>query len=204
MKRVVGCFLVLILLAPLPSFAANAIGKVDRIQGESSDLADGSAKPLALGAAVFENEEITTGPDARLALRFDDGTLLTVGERARVLLDEFVYRPAGKSRLRLAIEGAFRFASGKLGPGATRDASITTPVATIGVRGTDFWGGLIDGHFGVVLIEGTITVSTSAGSVSVNATSEGVDLTDGASPPGPVHDWARAKIDRAIDTVTFR
>jgi hypothetical protein len=159
-----------------------------------------------LDAPVFENEEITitTGPDARLALRFHDGTLLTIGEKARVLLDEFVYHPEGKSRLRLAIEGAFRFASGKLAPGATRDASITTPVATIGVRGTDFWGGPIDGHFGVVLIEGAITVATAAGNVEVSAPNQGVDLTDGASPPGRVRDWARAKIDRAIDTITFR
>jgi hypothetical protein len=204
MKRIVRCSLVLFLLSPLPSFAANAIGKVDHIQGESSGVADGSTKPLTLDAAVFENEEITTGPDARLALRFDDGTLLTIGEKARVLLDEFIYRPEAESRLRLAVVGAFRFVSGNLRPGATRDASVTTPVATIGVRGTDFWGGPIDGHFGVVLIDGAITVSTSAGSVEVNAPNQGVDMTDGASPPGPVHDWARAKIDRAIDTVTFR
>ena len=204
MKRVVRWWLVLFLLVPLPSFAANAIGKVDRIQGESVGVADGSTRPLALATAVFENERITTGPDARLALRFDDGTLLTIGEKAQVLLDEFIYRPEGESRLRLAIVGAFRFASGKLGAGATRNASVTTPAATIGVRGTDFWGGPIDGHFGVVLIEGAITVSTGAGSVDVSAPNQGVDLTNGTSPPGPAHNWARAKIDRAIDTVTFR
>lgn len=196
-----GLFLVFV---SLPSVAATAIGKVDRLQGTCQGTVDGTTQNLTQDATVFANEVITTGPEARLALTFDDGTTLTVGEKARLSLDEFVFRPAGESQLHFAVVGALRFVSGKLANGATRDASVTTPVATIGVRGTDFWGGSIDGQFGVVLLEGAITVTTAGGTVTASDAGQGVDIPSAGAPPGQVENWTTAKIDRAIATVSFR
>jgi hypothetical protein len=198
------CLGLCLALVPQLSFAATAIGKVERIQGPCQGTADGAIHDLAQGAAVFANEVVTTGPDARLALRFDDGTVLTIGEKARLSLDEFVFRPAGESRLHFAVVGALRFVSGKLADGATREASVTTAVATIGVRGTDFWGGPIDGQFGVVLLEGAIVISAGGKNVEVIEARQGVDIPGAGAPPGQIENWTREKIDRAIATVAFR
>ena len=73
MKRVVRWWLVLFLLVPLPSFAANAIDKVDRIQGESVGVADGSTRPLALATAVFENKFCSTSLSTAPKVRADSG-----------------------------------------------------------------------------------------------------------------------------------
>ena len=43
---------------------------------------------------------------------------------------------------------------------------MSTPVADIGVRGTEFWGGPINAKYGVLLLEGEVTVSNQAGSVT--------------------------------------
>jgi hypothetical protein len=79
-----------------------------------------------------------------------------------------------------------------------------TPFATIGIRGTNFWGGPINGRFGVVLLEGRITVTQGGVTAVLEKVDDGVDLEPGRAPPGQVKTWAQPKIDRAIATVTFR
>jgi hypothetical protein len=60
--------------------------------------------------------------------------------------------------------GAFRFVSGQLTKLASSDVSVTTPVAIVGIRGTEFWGGPIDDQaLGVFLLEGAVSVSNAAG-----------------------------------------
>ena len=187
-----------------PASAATDIGKVDRVQCEARGTIDGATSALSVDATVFAGEAISTGADARLALTLADGTTLTLGERASLTLDDFIFRPAGETRFRASVVGAFRFVSGKLGPHAKRDAEVTTPVATIGVRGTDFWGGPINGEFGVVVLEGSVTVTTRGGTIVLRAAGQGTDIAGADTPPGQVKIWAKAKLDRAIATVTFR
>jgi hypothetical protein len=203
MKPAVALSLLLVLLAG-EAVAATAIGKVDRVQGEAQGTVDGTTSALSAQAPVFAGEAISTGVDARVGLTFNDGTTLTLGENASLTLDDFVFRPAGETRLRVSVIGAFRFVSGKLGAHATRDAEVSTPVATIGVRGTDFWGGPINGQFGVVVLEGTVTVTTRAGVTTLRTALQGTDIAGADAAPGEVKTWAKAKLDRAIATVTFR
>ena len=204
MNRTLIACLCFILPGLAPATAATAIGKVDRVQGDCTGIVEGAAQTLVAAAAVFPDEPIATGADARLALSFDDGTTLTLGENASLVLDTFVYAPEGESVLHATVTGAFRYVSGKLGPGATRQASVTTPVAVVGVRGTDFWGGQIDAAFGVVVLEGSVTVTTPGGTTVLSAPGQGTSVTAEGAAPGPVIDWKQAKIDRALATVTFR
>ena len=199
-------FLLACLLAAVGSDAgsATAIGTVTRLQGACQGAMNGTAEDLSPGATVFADEAISTGPAARLEITLGDRTVVTLGEEATLTLDEFVFRPASASQLHLVVAGAFRFVSGKLSAGATRQASVTTPFATIGIRGADFWGGPIDGRFGVVVLEGRVAVSHRGRTAVLYRPHSGVDLNTLASMPGPVTTWATAKIDRAVATVSFR
>jgi len=129
--------------------------------------------------------------------------VLTVGENASVRLDAFVYRPDANV-VKLTLAGAFRFASGKLAAVAARDVIVTTPFAVIAVRGTDFWGGPIDGAFGVLLFDGAVAVTNAGATTDLTAPGDGVNLPTLVSPPGGVVAWAPDKVTRAVATVTFR
>jgi len=182
--------------------AQVAIGTAERIQGDVRATVAGAEQPMTAGGAIFLNQTIATGANARAALRSEDGTSLTVGENAEVTLDAFVYDPAGESTLSANVVGAFRYVSGKLEPGATRDAIVTTPVATIGVRGTDFWGGALDGIFGVVVLEGSVTVTPPGGeSVTLDAAGMGVDIAGGGTTAPVI--WGDARRERSLATVGF-
>jgi hypothetical protein len=63
-----------------------------------------------------------------------DRSSFTVGQNARLTIDRFVYDPGGGSFSATLAKGALRFMSGGLHGKA--GASIRTPIATIGIRGT--------------------------------------------------------------------
>lgn len=189
-----------------PAAAAEPIGSVSRIQGMSTAVVDGASAPLDLGASVFLNQEVSTGEAARLELTFADGTLLTLGEKAKMILDTFVYNPAeGTGKMKLAVVGAFRFVSGQVTKQKNQEVAVTTPVATVGIRGTEFWGGPIDDQaLGVFLIEGEVTVTNANGEQVLDTPGQGTNIATPDAAPGPVTIWPQAKVDRAIATVTFQ
>ncbi len=194
-------------LAAPPTMAADAqIGSVTRLQGDAFWRAGQALEPLAEGAPVFENQKVGTGEAARLELTFDDGTKLTLGEHATMTLDTFVYDPAqGTGKMTLSVKGAFRFVSGQVSKLQNREVAVVTPLATIGIRGTDFWGGPIDDQaLGVFLIEGAVTVTNAAGEQVLDTSGQGTNIATPGAAPGAVTIWPQAKVDRAIATVTFQ
>jgi hypothetical protein len=194
----------LLVVLAFPASAATPVGKVGRVQGAASGAIEGSNSGLKVADTVFQDEDIRTGPGARLEIVFRDGTTFTVGEKSSVRIDRFVFNPGSAGNaIRLAVVGPFRFVSGKLGTtGATR--SVVTPFATIGIRGTTFWGGPIDGQFGVFLTEGAVTVTTATGTTLLDRPGGGVNIRAAGAPPGGVVIWGKAKVRRALATVTFR
>jgi hypothetical protein len=189
-----------------PAFA-DPVGKVTRMQGEASRVRLVATSALAVDAALDLGDVVATGAEARLELTFLDGTRLTLGEKARLTIDDYVYQPNGASgRMKATINGAFRFVSGSMGAGPNTLRSVVTPVATIGIRGTDFWGGPLNGLYGVFLFEGEIEISPNAGPqlVSMASPGIGIDIDPATGPAGPPIPWASPKIGAAVDSVTFR
>jgi hypothetical protein len=131
--------------------------------------------------------------------------VLTLGENASVVIDRYVYDPdrqVGETILQ-ATRGAFRFASGRIKAMKESKIAVSTPVADIGVRGTEFWGGPIEGQYGVLLLEGLVTVSNQAGSVTLSARGQGTDISSPLDPPGSVRPWGADKIARAVASVAL-
>ena len=186
--------------------AQETIGAVSRIQGEASGTRGGATRTLSLSASVFLNEVVSTGEAARLEITFTDNTRLTLGEKAQLTFDRYVFNPAaGTGTIKFGVVGAFRFLSGQLSKLARSDVSVTTAVATLGIRGTEFWGGPIDDQvLGVFLIEGAESVSNAAGEQILTQPGQGTNIATPGAAPGPVTFWPQDKVNRAIATVTFQ
>ena len=95
--------------------------------------------------------------------------------------------------------------SGQVSKLASADVSVTTPVAVVGIRGTEFWGGPIDDQaLGVFLIEGAVSVSNAAGEQILSQPGQGTNIATPGAAPGPVTFWPPDEVGRAIAMVTFR
>jgi hypothetical protein len=204
--------LIVIAVALLSGFGGNpvtaqeGIGTISRIQGEASGTRGGTTRMLGLNASVFLNETVSTRANARLEVTFKDNARLTLGENAKLTLDRYVFHPAARrGTIRFRLVGAFRFLSGQVSKLARSDVSVRTPVATIGIRGTEFWGGPIDNQaLGVFLIQGVVRVSNAAGVRILNRPGQGTNVARPGAAPGPVTFWPQDKVNRAISTVTFQ
>lgn len=132
------------------AFAAGApqvIGIAAAVVNDVRIRASTAAQPLpaVVRQRVALGNQVQTGGASRLQLQLLDRSAFTVGANARLTIDRFVYDPAGSSMTATVAKGAFRFMSGRSG---SRGSSITTPVASIGIRGT-----ILDGVVGPLAVE---------------------------------------------------
>ncbi|MFZ0396868.1 MAG: FecR family protein [Methyloceanibacter sp.] len=201
------CAVLFIIGLPLAANAADdpsAVGAVDRVENEARIVAGETVTPAKIGTPVHLRDELRTGPEGRLRVTFRDDTVLTLGEKASVVIDRYVYDPdrnVGETLIQTT-KGAFLFASGRIKGLKQHNIAVSTPVADIGVRGTQFWGGPLE-KYGVVVLEGEITVSNQAGKVTLSGAGQGTDIPSPLDPPGEVKPWSPEKIARAVATVAL-
>jgi hypothetical protein len=180
------------------AWAADPVGDVTLVRHEASARADGVARSLAKADPVNAGEILSTGKDSRLEVLMGDGAVLTLGEAASLVVDDFTMTTEGTSGALSLFTGAFLLVGGdKSHDGMT----IKTPVATIGIRGTTVWGGRLDGEFGVLVAEGTVTVTTDGGTVVLDEPGEGTTITSRSEAPSAPIPWPEAKKARALATV---
>jgi hypothetical protein len=96
----------------------------------------GQSGRTKMGDPVFMGDVVQTAADGKVGITFTDGTAFNLSSNARMVLNEFVYDPNGRSNSTLfsLTKGTFTFVAGKIAK--TGDMKIDTPVATMGIRGT--------------------------------------------------------------------
>ena len=125
---------------------AKPIGKIVSVAGTVTIehvnavvvQANASSQPVPpkAGDPVFLGDIVQTGADGKVDITFEDTTAFNLSSNARMVLNEFVYDPNGKSNSTFfsLTKGTFTFVAGKVAK--TGDMKIDTPVATMGIRGT--------------------------------------------------------------------
>lgn len=181
----------------------DPVGKVTRIQGAGMAMQNALPRPLKPGDTILAGDVLSTGKGARLEVTMVDGSVLTLGEKAVLVVSEYVMGATPNAALRL-LQGAFSATTGKITQLADASFQVNTEVATIGVRGTTFWGGMLDGRFQVAMLAGKgVYVETRAGRVELTEAGQGTAIADANAMPTSPNVWGKAKTDRAVATVSF-
>ncbi|MGH6718638.1 MAG: FecR domain-containing protein, partial [Alphaproteobacteria bacterium] len=115
------------------------VGRVTALEGEAvATRVDGTSATLGLDTPIYQGDVLETGAGAALNVVFVDDTSFSLGANARMVVDELVYSPStgeGQAAFSL-VQGLFVFVSGEVASGDPNAMTVTTPVATIGIRGT--------------------------------------------------------------------
>ncbi len=115
--------------------AETRIGEAVIIKNEVLRVATPATSQINVGDGVLRDENVRTGTDSAARLVMIDSTNLSLGPNASLVLDRTVFNDDHSYRdiaIRLTT-GAFRFVTGHSEKTAYK---ISTPLATIGVRGT--------------------------------------------------------------------
>jgi hypothetical protein len=140
--RLVALVLSLSVLVGGAAFGEDAarIGTIKTLRGDARVVGSAATAPAAIGSAVQQNDTLETGADGAIGVTFIDNTTLSMGTNSRITLTKVLFNPdqgdfafAGN-----IIKGTFMFVSGSIAKLAPQAVQITTPVSTIGVRGTRF------------------------------------------------------------------
>lgn len=153
-------------LAAVMAHAAGAQGNaaapavVEAVQMPAWVERDGGRVPLAPGMALQSNDSLRTGTNARVLLKLAEGSVVKLGENARLSLAQVQVRKDNVFAASLRVlEGAFRFTTDVLAKARRREVSISVATVTTGIRGTDLWGKAAADRDIVCLIEGRIEVT---------------------------------------------
>ena len=138
------------------------------------------------GTRVEMNDAVRT-TQGKVGITFEDDTKIQVNENSRLVIDDFVYDSNSKKSGKLSVnvaQGTVRYASGQIAKNNPQSVLVNTPVATIGVRGTDFSATVDEfGRSTIILLPscpfgwrdierdcktGEISVTTDAGFIIMN------------------------------------
>ena len=159
MKRWLETVLSLVLLLAASGAQAAPPAIVDSVQMPAWVERAGRQMPAAPGMELIATDAVRTGPGARLYIKLAEGSLLKLGENAKLQLLDLVPARGGVFRAALdVLAGAFRFTTEAIAKPRPRDFKLRVSTVTIGIRGTDLWGRSTPQDEIVCLIEGKIQV----------------------------------------------
>ena len=137
--RSAAAALLAVLLAALPSLAlAQQAGKASFVRGiTTAQGADGAARILATEAPLFAGDVLRTAANSYAVLQLADESKITLRPNTVFKVEAFSTEGEGSVLLRL-FKGGLRTITGLVGQRNPRGFQLRSPVATIGIRGTDF------------------------------------------------------------------
>ncbi|WOH67658.1 FecR domain-containing protein [Bradyrhizobium sp. BWA-3-5] len=112
------------------------IGNVATVTGSASVIRNDTATSLKVKDDIYLNDVVQTGANASLGITFIDNTTFNLKANTRISVDNYVYEDGGKSNAAIfdVAKGTAAFVAASVAK--TGDMKITTPTATLGIRGT--------------------------------------------------------------------
>ena len=158
--------------------ASEVVGSLAEAQGQVE--INGAAAQA--GAELRLGMRVVTGPESRAVLKFADDQIVELKPESAFWIKNYRYTPkSGENRSTMALlKGGLRFISGAIAKETPEAVRIDTPVATIGVRGTEFSAVL--GSLCLLVHQGTVLVTAAGKTVAANP-GQIVFVPDANSPP---------------------
>ena len=188
----VPAILILSVLFSPTSWAA--VGRVVEQTGPTEIVRNKKSLSSSVNTPVEMLDTIVTAR-AKAKLEFVDKTTVNITEQSKILIDDFVYDPksgSGKLAMKM-VQGTARYASGQIAKNSPQNVNISTPTATVAVRGTDFSMTVDElGRSLVMLlpscdakscVTGSISVSNEAGEVILDVAYQVTVVTSISAPP---------------------
>lgn len=166
------CFFIAItLFLSLDAWAADPplpvpVGRVIWIKGTfKAIMRNNEERTLQKMSVIYEHDLLETGKGSQAQIAFSDNSLMTFSENSKFSIESYINaskskKPGvGKFVVNL-ITGGFRTITGLIAKQAPDNYQSKTPVATIGVRGTEYDLRVIGGKTFIKRISGKPTITS--------------------------------------------
>ncbi|MCT7567642.1 FecR family protein [Aliarcobacter butzleri] len=156
---------VFILVLLFASFLFANIGTVSLLEGKATILRNGQTLSANIGDKVENKDVISTQVNSKIKITFIDNTIVTIGKESSLNIEEYIFNTStkeAKTELNV-LKGAFHTITGEIGKVNPDKFKLKTKSASIGIRGTEFYGD----ENRIVCTQGRIIVLSNSVSVDV-------------------------------------
>lgn len=154
--------------------AEGVVGEITLAVGQAQVIsAGGTATPATRGTPLRVGDRIETISGGQAMVRFIDGGLVSVRAGSRLTVEAYQYDPARPqdSTIKMSLtEGVTRSITGRGGEAARERFRLNTPVAAIGVKGTDFVAQAQPDTARVRVYQGAVVVAPFGGGCTMDGT----------------------------------
>ena len=119
----------------------NSAGQVIVTNGSLQASNSQSIKrSLSRGEYFYSGDTLSTGKNSSGQVRFTDGTLMALNAESIIKISDYIYQknPQTDKSIVTLVKGGFRALTGLISKENSNAYQIQTPVAVIGVRGTNY------------------------------------------------------------------
>lgn len=149
---------------------ASATGMLDSLKGDIHIVNAGETSTAgALSARIRAGTTVTTGTGAQAVIRFDDGTIVVLGQHTemKVIASRFnASDPASGIAVFNFVTGAMRVVTGRIAEANSTNFAVRTEKASLSARKADF--SIASGSLYLSVSRGSVTASNTGGSVVFN------------------------------------
>jgi hypothetical protein len=153
--------------------APAQVGEVRLVLGKAYlESPSAGRRPAEAGALVHVEDRVITGANGHVHILFADDALVSVRPDSRLEIDRYDYDPLApeRSTVRFTLEeGVTRSISGDAARSARERFRLNTPIAAIGVRGTDFVVSATESTTRAMVNEGTIVLAPYSVDCSIDS-----------------------------------
>lgn len=167
------------------SEVADAVGEVSLVLGRAWLETSQGRIQISAGTSVRASDRILTESNGHVHIRFVDQALLSVRPDSRLEIVQYDFNPDQPQRSAIKLnleEGITRSISGQGASSARERFRLNTPIAAIGVRGTDFVVSAAPGTVRALVNEGAIVMAPYSSECSMDSfgpcLANGIELTD--------------------------
>jgi len=202
--------------------AADAVAEIRFASGPGtiSNGDDGSMRAVAKGDKVHSGDVVSSGPSTYINIKFVDGSFVLIRPKSRFQIEDFQMAGAAKpapAKVRPGqapaaaapavegsraffrlLKGGFRAVSGTIGKLNRNEYRVSTAVATIGIRGTDYTAVVCDAACAAdpvirgeitegYVAEGGLVAGVETGAIDVESAGKNCDQKDAVGIVCPVN-----------------
>ena len=140
--RAIAAFLLLASISTTQVAVADdrgeAVGKVLSARGATAHIDGGAVRFIGKGDPIYKGDIISTARRSFAVISMVDKTNVTVRPRTVLRFDNFEVKPKRESAIVSLFRGGLRALTGFISKRRSDAFQIKTPIATIGIRGTEF------------------------------------------------------------------
>ena len=183
---------------PAKPASPSVVGAVMESRGYAYAVyTDKKRRDIKAGSEVYVGDHLYTGDDGFMRMKMIDDAKIDLRCNSEMLIENYKMAPHDNTSIIHLLKGSLHKVTGKIGKNITDRYEMRTPVATVGVRGTDYvlrvsqshgCDGSVDVNTDALIVQvdkGGIDVSNNAGDTSLES-GHALLITSKTTRPKPV------------------